>query len=401
MSMNLIAGKKRILITCSKGIAPVLEKELVLLDFPVLSAMEAGVATEGTLADAMFLNLHLRTGHRVLFPVLEFAARDTDDLYRELSEVAWEECVDETGYICMTSSVDNPSVRDARYVNVRCKDAVVDRIRLKTGARPDSGPDRGGLVFFIHWKADEAAIFIDTSGLPLCRRGYRKIPLEAPMQETLAAAVVMSSGWTGEGNFINPMCGSGTLAIEAALIGLKRAPGLLRSNYSFMHLKGFDAGLWEGMRREARRGGGKGLRGRIIATDIRQQAVEAARRNAATAGVEHLIEFSVCDYSGTDVPGGGGTVIVNPEYGARMGKVKELENVYKGIGDFFKQKCGGYRGYIFTGNLELAKKVGLRSSKRTIFFNGEIECRLLEYELYEGSRKHAELEKTDAVNRRQ
>ncbi len=377
------------MITCSKGIAPVLEKELESLDFRVFSTMEAGVTTEGTIADAMYLNLHLRTGHRVLFLIREFMARDVEDLYRELSEVAWEECVDERGYICMTSNVDNPSVRDARYVNVRCKDAVVDRMRLKTGTRPDSGPGREGLVFFIHWKAEKAAIYIDTSGIPLCRRGYRKIPLDAPMQETLAAAIVMSSGWAGEGNFINPMCGSGTLAIEAALIGLKRAPGLLRSNYSFMHLRGFDAAFWEGLRREARRAGAKGLTGRIIATDIRKEAVEAARRNAATAGVEHLIEFSVCDYAGTVMPEGGGAVIMNPEYGARMGKVRELEAVYKGIGDFFKQKCRGYRGYIFTGNLELAKKVGLRSSKRTIFYNGEIECRLLEYELYEGSRKHA------------
>jgi 23S rRNA (guanine2445-N2)-methyltransferase len=389
MSNSLIAGKKKILITCPKGIAPVLQKELELLDFRVFSAMEAGVATEGTIADAIFLNLHIRTGHRVLFPVLEFMARDVEDLYRELSGVAWEEWVDERGYICMTSNVDNPSVKDARYVNVRCKDAVVDRMRLKTGIRPDSGPDRGGLVFFIHWKTEKAAVYLDTSGIPLCRRGYRKIPLDAPMQETLAAAIVMSSGWGGEGNFINPMCGSGTLAIEAALIGLKRAPGLLRSNYSFMHMRGFDEALWEGLRREARKAGAKGLTGRIIATDIRQEAVEAARRNAATAGVEHLIEFSVSDYAGTEVPEGGGTVIVNPEYGARMGKVRELEAVYKGIGDFFKQKCRGYRGHIFTGNLELAKKVGLRSSKRTIFYNGEIECRLLEYELYGGSRKHA------------
>jgi 23S rRNA G2445 N2-methylase RlmL len=322
MSKNLIAGKKKILITCSRGITPVLTKELALLDFPVLSAVETAVTTEGSLADAMLLNLYLRSGQRVLFLLREFAARDAEDLYRVLSGVAWEEIVDEGGYVCMTSSIDNPSIRDARYANVKCKDAIVDRIRETTGLRPDSGPERGKLVFFLHWRTEKAAVYLDTSGFPLSRRGYRKIPMEAPMQETLAAAIVMSSGWAGEGSFINPMCGSGTLAIEAALIGLKRAPGLLRSNYSFMHLKGFDAGLWEGMRREARRAGAKGLPGRIIATDIRREAVEAARRNAATAGVEHLIEFGVCDYAGTEVPDGGGAVILNPEYGARMGKVK-------------------------------------------------------------------------------
>lgn len=376
------------MITCPKGVAPLLQKELMLLGFPELSATENSAATEGTLADAMFLNLNLRTAQRVLFLLGEFEARNAADIYRELSEIAWEECVDENGYICVTSRVSNPSVTDERYANVRCKDAIVDRIRRKTGARPDSGPDRGRLVLFLYWRGEKAAIYLDTSGFPLCRRGYRKIPLDAPMQETLAAGVVMSTGWTGEGNFVNPMCGSGTLAIEAALLGLKKAPGLLRNSYSFMHLKAFDAGLWKILRGEAGRTAMKAIPGRIIATDLRREAVEAARRNAATAGVEHLIEFGVCDYAATEIPEGGGVVIMNPEYGARMGKVKELEPVYRGIGDFFKRKCGGYRGYVFTGNLQLAKKVGLRSSRRSIFFNGEIECRLIEYELYEGSRKH-------------
>ncbi len=171
-------------------------------------------------------------------------------------------------------------------------------------------------------------------------------------------------------------------AIEAALIGLNRASGILRDNFGFMHLKGFNKSLWDDLRAQAKKEAKKTLNCRIIATDIRREAVEAARKNAATAGVEHLIEFGVCDYSGTPIPEGGGIVILNPEYGERMGKLKELENVYKGIGDFFKQKCRGYTGYIFTGNLDLAKKVGLRAKRRIQFFNGSIECRLLEYELY-------------------
>jgi putative N6-adenine-specific DNA methylase len=211
--------------------------------------------------------------------------------------------------------------------------------------------------------------------------------MAAPMQETLAAAVIRATVWDGAGNFINPMCGSGTLAIEAALAGLNRAPGLFRSNYGFMHLKGFNKPLWGGLRAESRKGAKKALDYRIIATDISKKAVAAAMKNAETAGVGRLIEFAVCDYSETLVPDGGGVVILNPEYGERMGNLRELEGVYKGIGDFFKQKCGGYAGYIFTGNLDLAKKVGLRTKRRVEFFNAGIECRLLEYELYEGSRK--------------
>jgi putative N6-adenine-specific DNA methylase len=212
--------------------------------------------------------------------------------------------------------------------------------------------------------------------------------MTAPMQETLAAAVIRATGWNGSGHFINPMCGSGTLAIEAALAGLNRAAGILRDNFGFMHLKGFKESLWNDLRAQAKKEAKKTLDCRIIATDIRREAVEAAKKNAATAGVEHLIEFAVCDYSGTTVPDGGGIVILNPEYGERMGKIKELESVYKGIGDSFKQKCRGYTGYLFTGNPDLAKKVGLKAKRRIQFFNSGIECRLLEYELYEGSRKN-------------
>jgi len=154
-----------------------------------------------------------------------------------------------------------------------------------------------------------------------------------------------------------------------------------------MHIKGFNGPLWSGLRAQSKEEAKKTLGCRIIATDIRREAVDAAKRNAATAGVEHLIEFMVCDYSETIVPDGGGVVILNPEYGERMGKIRELESVYKGIGDFFKQKCRGYAGYILTGNLDLAKKVGLRAKRKVPFFNGGIECRLLQYELYEGSRK--------------
>jgi 23S rRNA G2445 N2-methylase RlmL len=385
--LNKVMEKNRILVTCAKGITPFLREEILQLGFPVLAETIAGIATEGTMDDTLRLNLFLRTGHRVLFLIREFTARDADGLYNSLSEIPWEEYIDEDGYVCITSSVDNPSIKDSRYANVRCKDAIVDRIRERRGQRPDSGPEKDRVVVNLYWKDDSCSVYFDTSGEPLCRRGYRNIPMTAPMQETLAAAVIMASGWKGAGNFINPMCGSGTLAIEAALIALNRAAGLLRNNFGFMHLKGFNELLWNELRAQAKKEAKKTINCSIIAGDIRKEAVEAAKKNAATAGVDHLIEFSVCDFSETVIPEGRGVVMLNPEYGERMGKLKELEGVYKGVGDFFKQKCGGYTGYIFTGNFELAKKVGLKAKRRVPFFNGGIECRLLEYELYEGSRR--------------
>lgn len=382
-------GKSRILITCAKGIAPYLRGELLTLGFPVIFETTASITTEGTIDDTLRLNLMLRTGQRVLFLLKEFTARDADVLYRSLSKIAWEDYIDEDGYICVTSSVDNPSIRDSRYANVKCKDAIVDRIKEKRGRRPDSGPKKDRAVVKLYWKDESCSVYFDTSGQPLSRRGYRKIPMKAPMQETLAAAVIRASVWNGRGHFINPMCGSGTLAIEAAMAGMNRAPGIVRNNYGFMHLKGFNGSLWNGLRAQAKRAEKRSLDYRIIATDIGKEAVEAAEKNATIAGVDHLIEFDICDYSDTLVPDGEGVVLLNPEYGERMGKFKELEHLYKGIGDYFKQKCRGYTGYIFTGNLDLAKKVGLRTKRRIQFYNSGIECRLLEYELYEGTRKKA------------
>jgi putative N6-adenine-specific DNA methylase len=379
--------KSRIVITCARGISSILGEEIVSLGLPLVSEEGAGVVTEGTMHDAMRLNLGVRTGHHVLFLFGEFRAEDPEELYLGVSRMAWEDVVEREGYICVHSSVENRFIRDPRYANVKCKDAIVDRMNRVMGQRPDSGPERDRTVVFLYWKNERCSVYLDTSGETLSRRGYRRIPLRAPMQETLAAAVTLSARWKGKGNYVNPMCGSGTLAIEAALLGLKKAPGLLRENYGFMHLKGFRRTSWEDLRKEAINDARGGLEGRIIATDIRPEAVDAAKKNAAAAGVEGFIEFGVCDYRETPVPEGGGVVILNPEYGERMGRPGELEGVYTGIGDFFKTRCAGYAGYLFTGNPELAKKVGLRAKRRQQFFNGGIECRLLEYELYEGSRK--------------
>ena len=379
--------KSKILITCPKGMPPFLKQELLDLNFPVLSEHIAGVETEGSFDDTLRLNLHIRTGHRVLFVVKEFTAKNADELYTMLSRIAWEQYIPEDGYLCITSSVDNPSIKDTRFASLKCKDAIVDRIKAIRGTRPDSGSERNRSVVHLYWKDDQCTVYLDTSGETLSRRGYRKIPLSAPMQETLAAAVVLATGWDGSGNFINPMCGSGTLAIEAALIGLNRAPGLVRSNYGFMHLKGFNEALWTELREQARKEAKKSLAGRIIATDISAHAVEAAKKNAETAGVEHQIEFSACNFSDSPLPEGGGVLVLNPEYGERMGEVQKLEGTYKDIGDYFKQKCRGFIGYVFTGNPALAKKVSLKPKRSVPFFNSGIECRLLEYELYEGTRK--------------
>ncbi|MBP1715068.1 MAG: putative N6-adenine-specific methylase [Deltaproteobacteria bacterium] len=380
-------GKHRLVVTCAKGILPYLKQEILDLGFPILSESIAGIETAGTFEDTLKLNLYLRTAQHVLFLLEHFKAVNAEELYREISVIPWEEYLSADQYLCLTSSVDNPTIRDTRYANLKAKDAIVDRLRAKTGRRPDSGPQRTGAVVTLYWRGTSCRISIDTSGEPLSHRGYRKIPLQAPLQETLAAGVLLAAGWKGDGNLVNPMCGSGTLAIEGALIAAGRPPGFLRENFGFMHVRGFDRKVWLDLLHQAEEQARGKESGRMIATDINPEAVEGAKKNAAAAGVGNRIEFQVCDFAETPIPEGGGVVLLNPEYGERLGKVEKLVPVYQGIGDFFKKKCLGYRGFVFTGNPELAKKIGLKASRKIPFFNSNIECRLLEYDLYPGSRE--------------
>ena len=341
----------------------------------------------GTINDCIKLNLNLRCASQVLYKLKQFEATDADAIYKNLLDYPWENILPTPGYFSITSNVNNPTINNSMFANLRVKDAIVDRLRDQRGSRPSTGSALVGAVFNLFWKNDQAEIFIDTSGDSLGRHGYRKIPGQAPMLEALAAATIIATRWDRQSPFVNPMCGSGTVAIEAAMIATNRRPGLFRTNYAFMHLQGYDEKIYleEDALLEEQIKDVPGLH--IIATDYSARAVENARKNAIAAGVAQLIDFSVCDFAATEIPPGvPGVFYVNPEYGERLGDVKELEETYSRIGDFMKQKCGGYFGYVFTGNLELAKKIGLKAKRRIEFYTSTIDCRLLEYELYSGSR---------------
>jgi putative N6-adenine-specific DNA methylase len=212
------------------------------------------------------------------------------------------------------------------------------------------------------------------------------IPGKAPMLEGLASATLLASKWDRTSPFVNPMCGSGTVAIEAVMLATGRVPGLFRENYSFMHFLGYEKKAYDDALRQIRRQVTESPRLQVVATDISRDAVDIAQKNASFAGVEDLIVFNQCDFEQTPMPSGPGVVYFNPEYGERLGDIKELEETYGRIGDFMKKKCQGYKGYIFTGNLDLAKKIGLRASRRIEFYSARIDCRLLEYELYAGTK---------------
>jgi putative N6-adenine-specific DNA methylase len=370
-------------ITCPKRITPYLKDELTNLGFPILKVRHAGIETEGTLNDCMMLNLSLRTAHRVHFRLKDCRPQNGDQLYDELMKIPWEDYIDRHGYVSVTSFINNKTVTNTQFANMKVKDAIVDRIRNKMGTRPDSGPNLNKSVVFVFWKNDRAQIYLDTSGESISRRGYRTETSTAPMQETLAASMILASKWKPGNHFINPMCGSGTIAIEAALQALNKAPGLLRPNYGIKHILGFDEDRWNDLRSDLKNKANKDFEGRIIATDYDVRAVDATRKNARTAGLDHLIEVKKCDFSETEIPEGDpGVIMLNPPYGDRIGNEKDLEPVYEGIGDYFKQEATGWWGYVFTGNFDLAKKIGLRTNQRIEFYNSTIDARLLEYELY-------------------
>lgn len=357
------------------------------LNFNPVRVFSTGLELKATLNECIRLNVSLKCASQVLYSIKEFSAENADEMYQEVTAIEWEKLIDFSGYFSVTSNVDNSNITTPLFANLKVKDAIADRIKSVHKIRPDSGPDYSRTVIHLFWKNEKAEIFIDTSGETLAKHGYRKIPGKAPMLEALAAGTILATKWDQKSPFVNPMCGSGTLAIEAAMIATGRMPGLLRMNYGFMHIMGYEEEVFFAERRRLKDQVLKNKELKIIATDISADAIEVSRKNAKTAGVDAFIDFKVCDFADTEIPEGNGVIMFNPEYGERLGTHSKLEVTYKRMGDFMKQHCKGYTGYIFTGNPDLAKKIGLKAARRIEFYNGKLDCRLLEYELYEGSRR--------------
>ncbi len=382
MNSTFTEEPSTLVITCSSGVSPYLAREVKELGFYIGRTTDSTVETEGTLADCVKLNLHLRTAHRVLYTLDRFRARNANNLYNSLVEIPWENYIDPAGYFSVDKAVDNPTITDTRYASLKVKDAVVDRIRNKFGCRPDSGNERDRTCLFVHWMGDNASIYIDTTGESLSFRGYRASTSEAPMRESLAAAVVMASGWNKRGTFVNPMCGCGTIAIEAAWMAQNRAPAMLRDNFAFMHLCCYEPSVWTKVVSDAMKAyeASKNISCGIVATDIDCAMVDATFENAEFAGIDKLIQCEVCDFMLTSVPETAerGTIIMNPPYGGRMGDPLRLRDTYTGMGVFLQKHKASYDGFIFTGNPELAENSGLESGHPQTFYSGRIECSLLE-----------------------
>lgn len=385
MAPHFSSEPSKLVVTCSPGVAPVLARELSELSFRVSDVRDTSVETEGTLADCVRLNLRLRTAHRVLYALDVFRARHSDDIYDELVGVPWERYLDPNGYFSVDRSVENPTIRNTNFPALKVKDAIADRMRNATGRRPDSGNERTDACIFLHWVGDRASVYIDTTGQSLSFRGYRAVSSEAPLRESLAAALVLSSGWNGRSPFLNPMCGGATIAVEAAWIAQNRAPALRRENFAFMHLSCFDPSVLTQERAAAERDWAEGLKASagtlLFASDIDGGAVRAARANAEAAQCAEAIRIDECDLLRSPVPETAerGTAILNPPYGGRIGDPVRLRDTYEDVGAFLALAAdANYDGFVLTGNPDLAEAAGLTCDRVRVFYSGALECRLME-----------------------
>jgi putative N6-adenine-specific DNA methylase len=262
------------------------------------------------------------------------------------------------------------------------KDAICDQFVERCGARPSVDVERPMVGLNLHIYRDEAVLSLDSSGDSLHKRGYRPILTKAPLNEALAAGIILRTGWRGETPFVDPLCGSGTLPIEAAWIALNRPTGLTRRHFGFMGWMDFDVELWTDLRDEARCGVLKQLPAPILGSDVRRDAVSFSIQNARTAGVGHVLHFEQRDVRELRPPDGQpGIIVCNPPYGERIGQERELETLYSTVGEVFRERCYGWTMWVFSGNANLARHIGLPAAEEVPLFNGKIPCRLLKFEL--------------------
>ncbi len=379
--------RSKIVINCLPRITPILEKEVKSLGYSLDEVGKTHVSTKGDWEDIINLNLKLRTANRVLWHIQDFRAKNAAELHEKAYTIPWHQLIPRNSIVKIHSFVKNDSIKDTRFPNVKLKDAIVDRYKKETGRRPNSGNTNEGTVVYLHWVDDNCSIYFDTSGETIAKHGYRTNMVKAPMMENLAAACILASKWDFNTHFINPMCGSGTLAIEALHIAKNIFPTHFRKAYSFQHLKGYDEFLFSQIRTRILREADLLSKPdfEVVVSDMDKSAVEVAARNAKNAKVAQFLKYEIKKFEETHVPEGEGVVFINPPYGERLGATSELGDLYRMMGDFLKQRCTGKTGYIFSGNLNLAKQIGLKAKRRIEFNNGKIDSRLLEYELFRGS----------------
>jgi putative N6-adenine-specific DNA methylase len=370
---------------CPRGLETVLAQELAELEASGIRTADGGVHFAGTWALGYRANLESRIASRILWRVATAPYKTEDDIFKATLALPWPQWFDVERTIRVNLAAVRCPLKSLDFVTLRIKDAVCDAFRAKGGERPNVNTQAPDVRIHAFLTADRLTLYIDTSGEPLFKRGYRTATGEAPLRENLAAGIVKLSGWNPPEALLDPMCGSGTLLIEAALIALNIAPGAQRS-FAFEKLRNFDERLWHGLRlsaktREAPRGGAPPIYG----ADLYGDELKSARENIAAAGLADQLQLKQANVLEIPAPAASGVIVTNPPYGVRLSEEHELAEFYPKLGNALKQRFSGWRAYIFTGDAQLPKLIRLSASKRTVLYNGALECRLLEYKLVAGS----------------
>jgi len=383
---------------CPRGLEPLLADELRALGAQHLAPESGGVGFDGTLKTAYAANLHSRIASRVLWQVATGEYGDEHALYEQARAVAWERHFESEQTLRVDVNASRSPLRSLEFATLRIKDAIVDRLRDETGARPSIDRARPDVRVFAYLDERRLTLYLDLSGEPLFKRGWRAEKGEAPLKENLAAGLLMLAGWTPEAPLLDPFCGSGTIAIEAALIAARRAPGLGR-RFGFERLAGFDAASWRDLKARAAAAIDDTASARIAGTDISTRVIETARGNARLAGLQPWLDdgrlaFAAGDARETRPIAAHGMIVTNPPYGEQSApKSATVPALMRDFGDRMKASFPGWTAWLLSADRDLPRQMRLHETRKTVLFNGALECRLFRFEMVAGQYRQRPLQK--------
>lgn len=368
--------------TVARGLEPIAAQELERLGAKDIRPDFTGVHFVGDTALLYRVNLWARTLFRVLVTLREFPCQNAERLYQEVQKIDWQQYLKPDNTLAVNATGGNDKLNHTHFTALQVKNAIVDQQRHQFGERSSIDTQNPDILINAHIYQDRCTLSLDSSGTSLHRRGYRPAVGPAPLKETLAAALLDMAEWEPNLPFLDPLCGSGTLPLEASLKSLNIAPGLFRERFAFESWVDFDSDLFDQLLKEAETSQLSELKASISGSDRDPEILDQARINAQQCGVADKVSFTQTELSQVEAPADSGVIICNPPYGERLGDASELGDFYKLLGDVFKQRFKGWTAFVLTGNKELAKRVGLKASRRIPVYNGSIICTLLKYELY-------------------
>ncbi len=377
-------AKQKFFAPCPRGLEQVLAGELAELGATDIVPTEGGVGFAGSMATAYAANMHSRIASRILWRIGGGRYRSEEDIYRSVNALDWTRYFDPALTIRVNvASVGSP-LKSLEFITLKIKDAACDKFREQTGRRPSVDTAQPDVRIHAFLEPERFTLYLDTSGEPLFKRGARLVAGEAPLRENLAAGILKLCGWTPEQPLLDPMCGSGTILIEAAQIARGIPPGYKRE-FAFQKLNDFEAQTWKGIRAEAAAGIRTAAPAGIFGGDLYGETLKLARANLEAAELADSVSLKQANILEIPAPAASGVLVTNPPYGVRIGEQDELAAFYPKLGDALKQKFAGWRAYLFTADLRVPKLIGLSPSKRTPLFNGPLECRLYEFKIVSGA----------------